>query len=315
MPFATDPDAVLARYPESGWRSLYAFAPKRFFLPRPARARPEDDADGVGLAYLDEGPADAAPVVMVHGNPTWSFFFRAPVLALRERRRCLVPDHVGCGLSDKPQRYPYTLATHVDNLEAWLEAVIAPGTRVDLLLHDWGGAIGMGYATRHPERIRKIAVMNTAAWRSLAVPARIRMCRAPVWGELLARRLNLFVRLAARQTTVKPLAADARAGYLAPYGSYAERVAVLAFVRDIPLVPGRPGWEELGRIEDGMARLRDAPLLWQWGGHDWCFTTRYRDGWLERFPDARGDVYADAGHYLLEDAADRIVPKLVEFFG
>jgi len=173
----------------------------------------------------------------------------------------------------------------------------------------------MGYAVRHPERIRKIAVMNTGAWRSLVVPARIRMCRIPGWGELLVRSLNLFVNLASRQTTVKPLSPAVRAGYLAPYGSYAERVAVLAFVRDIPLVPGRPCWEELGTIEAGMEQLRETPLLYQWGEHDWCFTTLYRDGWVERFPNARGDTYPDAGHYLLEDAAAQVVPKLVEFFG
>ena len=113
------------------------------------------ERDGLRQHYLDEG--DGAPVVMVHGNPTWSFFYRRLVEALSPTRRCIVPDHIGCGLSDKPDdsRYEYTLERRVDDLEALLDHL---GVREDvsLVVHDWGGMIGTSYAARHPDRIRKM---------------------------------------------------------------------------------------------------------------------------------------------------------------
>ncbi|MCC8189760.1 MAG: alpha/beta fold hydrolase, partial [Planctomycetes bacterium] len=173
------------------FRKLYPFEPHLHNL------------DGYSYHYLDEGEGE--PVVMVHGNPTWSFFYRNLVLGLRDHYRCLVPDHLGCGLSEKPQDYPYTLENHINNLERWLEEILPPigwnNDRVNLIVHDWGGPIGLGYAMRHPYRIRRVVVMNTSVFTAGDMPTRIKMCRWPLIGEALVRGFNLFAGEATRTTT------------------------------------------------------------------------------------------------------------------
>jgi pimeloyl-ACP methyl ester carboxylesterase len=112
--------------------------------------------------YLDEGPRDGPPVVMLHGNPTWSFYYRTLIPGISESYRVVVPDHVGCGLSDKPQDYDYTLEQHIQNVEALIGRL---GLKdVTLAVHDWGGVIGMGYATRHVENVARFVIFNTAAF-------------------------------------------------------------------------------------------------------------------------------------------------------
>lgn len=291
---------------EGPWRSLYPFAAHY-------HAR-----HGIRQHYVDEGADRARPaVVMVHGNPTWSFFFRGLLSAWAGTRRCIAPDHVGCGLSDIPPDYPYTLQTHIDNLEALLESALPPagepGGKIDLLVHDWGGAVGMGYAVRHPERIRRIVAMNTASWPDLKVPRRIYLCRCPGLGAFLVRGLNLFVNLATTQTVERPLPPDVRDGYLAPYDSYAHRVAVLRFVEDIPMSPKDASHAVLSDIAARLETLRDRPMLLPWGMKDWCFSPYYLNGWKERFPAARSLEIADAGHYLLEDAFARVEPAMRAF--
>src|SRR5262245_5273337 len=107
--------------------------------------------DGLRYHYLDEGPKEAPPILMLHGNPTWSFYYRPLIPTLSQTHRVIVPDHMGCGLSDKPQNYPYNLEQHIQNVEKLIAHL---GLRqITLVVHDWGGVIGMGYATRHPDNI------------------------------------------------------------------------------------------------------------------------------------------------------------------
>lgn len=120
------------------------------------------DVDGGRMHYIDEGDADADPIVCVHGNPTWSFYWRRIAQEFKGTHRVVAMDHIGCGLSDKPQDWPYRLADHRDNLLRLIEHLDLK--RVTLVVHDWGGAIGMGVAVRHPERFRRIVVMNTSAF-------------------------------------------------------------------------------------------------------------------------------------------------------
>ena len=285
------------------FRKLYPFATRLCGVP------------GGAYHYIDEGEGE--PVVMVHGNPTWSFFYRNLVLALREKHRCLVPDHIGCGLSDKPDNAgQYTLGRHIDNIESWLEAVLPPagepGGRFNLVVHDWGGPIGIGYAVRHPERIRRLTILNTSVFPDGAMPLAIRLCRPPGLGAMLVRALNLFCLGGAYFATEKSLPAAVRRGFLAPYNSWANRVAVHAFVKDIPLTQDSPSLPVLTDIGSRLDSLRGLPMLVQWGMRDWCFTPFFLGLWRRRFPDAGIDEY-DAGHYLLEDAGDRIIPRIREF--
>ncbi len=270
---------------------------------------------GWNMQYFDIGSGDSGePVVMVHGNPTWSFFYRNLAKNLSAAGfRCLAPDHIGCGLSDKPQEYRYTLDQHIDNLARWIGQTL-PSGQFNLIVHDWGGPIGMGFAVRHPERIKRVVVLNTSAFATGTMPLRITICRVPTLGALLVRGLNAFAGLATKLTTVKPLPDAVKKGFVLPYDSWANRVAVHRFVQDIPLSGREPS---CARFADTDAKLRGAlagkPMLVQWGMRDWCFTPYYLGLWRERFPEAEVDEYADAGHYLLEDAGEAIAARVRVF--
>ncbi len=272
------------------------------------------DLDGARYHYLDEGPRDAPPVLMVHGNPTWSFYFRHLVTALRGTHRVIVPDHVGCGLSDKPQDYPYTLEQHILNLEQLV-------TRLDLrdltlVVHDWGGAIGMGAATRHPERLRRFVIFNTSAFYAPAVPGVLSLARSPVLGEFLVRGCNAFAVGATRwglrdRARMTPAV---KAGYLAPYDNWHNRVAVYRFVQDIPVTASHPTRATVNAIDRQLAQFREHPMLILWGAGDFVFTVKtFLAGWRERFPAAQVHIFEDAGHYVVEDAHERIAPLIENF--
>ncbi len=259
---------------------------------------------GVRMHYVDEGAADGAPLVLLHGNPTWSFLYRHVIAQFRGQRRVIAPDHVGCGLSDCPQDYSYRLDRHIANLEKLVDAL---GLReIDLGVHDWGGAIGFGLATRRPALIRRLVVFNTAAFASRRIPLSINVCRIPGFGALAIRGFNGFLRGALMRCARKPLTAAARAGYLAPYPSWARRVAHLRFVQDIPMRPSHPSWPTLKQIEAGLPSLADKPMLICWGARDFCFNDSFLEGWKRRFPKAEVHRFADAGHFVLEDAREEI---------
>lgn len=278
--------------------SLYPFTPKTVSI------------NGHNLSYLDEGQGPA--IVMLHGNPTWSFFYRNLVLALRSGFRVVVPDHMGCGLSDKPQAYPYTLATHIDNLTS---LILHLGlSDISLMVHDWGGAIGLGFAGRHPEQIRSLVITNTAAFCSSRLPWRIRLCRLPWLGALLVRGLNGFAGPALRMAVTHKLPPAVARGYLQPYDSWRHRVAVHAFVRDIPLSASHVSWSTLVEVEQNLPKLRNKPMLILWGGKDFCFNDWFYGEWVRRFPEARRRYFAEAGHYLLEDAGSEIEVLAGDFF-
>lgn len=261
--------------------------------------------------YLDEGPRDGETLLFLHGNPTWSFLWRNLVKALRTRYRCVAPDHIGCGLSDKPQDYAYRLAQHIDNLERLVDELRLE--RITLVVHDWGGAIGFGLAQRRPDLVARAVVMNTAAFTGLKAPLRIRACRVPLVGPLAVRGLNAFARAATVMATERGLAPDVKRGLLAPYGSWRERIATLRFVEDIPLAATHPSYATLRAIEAHLEALQDLPLCLIWGARDWCFTLEFLNEWRRRFPAARAHVAPDAGHWVTEDAGDDVLAWIERF--
>jgi haloalkane dehalogenase len=274
------------------------------------------DLGGLRYHYLDEGAG--APVVMLHGNPTWSFYYRDLINGLRGRYRAVVPDHIGCGLSDKPDdsRYNYTLGRRVADLESLVDH-LGLGDNLTLVLHDWGGMIGMAFAHRHPRWVKRLVVLNTAAFLpppGKRLPWSLRMCRVPGLGAWLVRGLNLFCRGAARHCcTRRPMPKEVRDAYLAPYDSWAHRIAVHRFVQDIPLRPSDRAYPLVREVEDGLGRFADVPMLICWGERDFVFDRDFLDGWTRRFPRAEVHRFADASHYVLEDAGAEIVP-LVDAF-
>ncbi len=236
------------------------------------------DVGGLQYHYVDEG--SGPPVVAVHGNPTWSLYYRDLVADLRRDHRVIAVDHIGCGPSDKPpkKRYPYTLARRVADLSAVVDGLDLDDP-VTLVVHDWGGAIGMGWAVAHPERVAALVVLNTAAFHlppGKRLPAALRLARSWPLGELAVRGGNAFARGAARAAVTRgPLPPAVRRAYLAPYDSWAHRVAVAEFVKDIPLRPSDRSYGTVSRIATGLPRLRDVPMLLCWARRDPCSTPTF----------------------------------------
>ena len=289
----------------------YPFAPNRF------QVRP-----GIAMSFLDEGPRDgevAAPevVVMLHGNPSWSFYWRHLASALSDKYRCIVPDHVGMGLSDKPDdaQYEYTLQSRIDDLDALLQHLGIDGP-VTLALHDWGGAIGFGWALRDPARVKRLVVTNTAAFplpMAKRFPKRLAMGRDSRFGGWLIRRFNLFARGAARLGTERRLPADVRAAYAGVYDGWDNAISTLRFMQDIPLGEGDRAWPLLKAMEAALPGYADRPAFIGWGLRDFVFDRHFLDGFRAALPNAEVHAFADANHYVLEDKHEVLVPAIRAF--
>jgi haloalkane dehalogenase len=280
---------------------LYPFQPAVFQTPQGAR-----------MSYIDEGPKGDEAVLMLHGNPTWSFYYRDLVRELSGRVRCIAPDHIGMGLSAKPQGYDYRLVSRIADIEALVERL---GLRkIHLVVHDWGGAIGFGVAVRRPESIGRIVILNTAAFPSPRIPKRISLCRAPVVGELIVRGLNGFAEPATWMAmAARRLSWDERKGYLFPYGSWADRIGVHRFVRDIPMEPDHPSRPTLEAISNALPALSRHEKLIVWGGRDFCFDDTFLSRWREIYPEAHVNRLGRAGHYVLEDAGHEARGPISDF--
>ncbi len=269
------------------------------------------DLNPYKLHYLDEGEGEV--LLFLHGNPTWSFYYRNLIQNFQGRYRCVAPDHIGCGFSDKPQDYDYTLSTHIDNLENLVDFLGLKN--ITLVVHDWGGAIGMGLAVRKPELIKRLVLFNTASFLSMDIPLRIGLCRMPLLGTILIRYLNLFVRGVLRfgLKRRKRLKKNVRAGYLAPYDTFENRIANLKFVQDIPMEQAVPSYSVIQCIERNLKQFDGYPILIIWGSEDFCFNVKFLNKWREIFPRAEVREVYNAGHLVVEDASDEIIPWIEGF--
>jgi haloalkane dehalogenase len=266
--------------------------------------------------YVDEGRGD--PVLLLHGNPTWSFYYRRLITGLAPAYRVIAPDHIGCGLSEKPppSAYAYRLENRVADLEKLVQQVVPEGP-LTLVVHDWGGMIGMAFALRHLDRIRRIVVTNTSGFRPPAgkpIPLRLRLIRDfPGLATAAVLGLNIFARGASIMAARRPLAPAVRQGLLAPYDRPKHRMATLRFVQDIPLAQGDPSYALVRWVDHNLRRLRHCPMLICWGKHDFVFDSDYLAEWRRRFPAAEVHLFEQAGHYLLEDEP-RAVAEVVRRF-
>lgn len=261
-------------------------------------------------ASLDDN-STSETFLFVHGNPTWSFYWRKLVQALSSQgHRCVAIDHLGCGLSDKPQDYDYCLESHVKNLRKLVTELDLKN--ITLVAHDWGGAIGLGAAVAESDRFARMVLLNTAAFPPPYIPLRIQSCRIPLWGTVALRGLNLFSSLAMTMAVEKKdsLSEKAKAGLLAPYNSWANRVAVDRFVKDIPASPKHRTWATLKDIEAKLPTLAERPVQLIWGMKDWCFRpecmTRFQTIW----PHARSTEIANAGHFVVEEATEQVLDSI-----
>lgn len=261
--------------------------------------------------FLDEGQGET--LLMLHGNPTWSFYYRNLILGLKKSYRCVVPDHMGMGKSDKPQYYNYTLSQHIDNLEALVDRLGL--NDITLVVHDWGGAIGMGFAVRHPQKIKRLVLFNTAAFLSEKLPIRLKLCRLRGFGSIAIRGFNAFA-LAAINIACKNkerMTDEVRAGYLAPYDNFANRIGTLRFVQDIPMKPDAPSYSVVKHIEENLEQFKSLPVMIVWGAKDFVFNDHFLKRWQKIFPEAEVYRVQDAGHYVVEDAHERIIPWMQRF--
>ena len=298
------------RYPD------YPFVPQRI-----------DIRPGIAMSYLDEGPRDGEVIVMLHGNPSWSYYWRHLLLGLcdpasNRRYRCIVPDHVGMGLSDKPDdaadaspRYQYTLQSRVDDLSALLDRLGITGP-VTLAVHDWGGMVGFGWALSHMPQVQRLVVLNTAAFPLPAakpMPWQLSLGRDSRIGGWAIRRFNLFARGAAWLGTERRLPAAVRKAYIAPYQGWEAAISTLRFMQDIPLREGDQAWPLVAETGRRLADFADRPAFIGWGLRDFVFDRHFLDGFRRALPRAEVHAFEDAGHYVLEDKHEVLVPAIRAF--
>jgi len=274
------------------------------------------DLEGQRYHYLDEG--QGAPVVMVHGNPSWSFMYRELVRSLRRSCRVIAPDHMGCGLSDKPESsvYEYTLGRRADDLENLLDH-LGVTSNITLVVHDWGGAVGMRFAARHPDRIARLVIFNSAAFllpKAKNLHWSLLFCRNSRLAAFLILKFNAFARVATWMgCRSKRMPREIRRAYTGPYDSSRNRVATLAFVRDIPLSPSDPAYAPLEEVQEKLDRFQHTPMLICWGERDFAFDPDFLEEWVKRFPEAQVHRFPEAGHYVLEEVPEQVIPLVEEF--
>ncbi len=312
-------DSWRALYPDCS-RSLNLDGWRYHFLDSAVLAPPDGDRSQLSAGGAVSGAPAARenselPVILcVHGNPTWSFYWRSIFERFSSTHRVIAVDHIGCGLSDKPSQaqFNYSLAAHRDTLIRLIDELDL--RRVILLAHDWGGAIGLSAAVARKQRLAGIMLLNTGAFPPPYLPWRIAACRWPVLGTLGVRGANLFARAAVTMAMSKrQLTPAVAAGLLYPYGNWHDRVAIDAFVKDIPMSPEHPTHAVLEQLEADLSSLADLPKLLVWGMRDWCFRPECLERFLTHWPDATAVRLADAGHYVIEDDPDATLAAIAGF--
>jgi cis-3-alkyl-4-acyloxetan-2-one decarboxylase len=282
----------------------------------PWQSRFIDVDHGVRQAVIDEGPREAKlTFLLLHGNPTWSYLYREFIQRLSPVYRVIAPDHVGFGRSDKP-RDPrwYTLERHIGNLDKVL-AELRP-ERVVPVVQDWGGPIGMGWATRHPDQIAGAVVLNTWAFvrePRMKLPWLFRFLVLGKGGWRRSTQSNIFVEMAVARSGPRRLTDEELQPYRAPFPTPDDRVGIARFPQLIPQThdQGHESWATMAAIEDGLRKLREKPALIVWAKKDRAFRKAQLQRWQQVFATVDGPhLLEQAGHYLQEDAPGPILDQI-----
>ena len=265
------------------------------------------EIDGNLVHYLDEG--NGPPLLMLHGNPTWSFLYRHLIALLRVRFRCIAPDLPGFGLSIAGPGYDLRPESHAEVIRAFVDRLGLDGWTP--VLQDWGGPIGVYVAGAAPERVRAVVVLNTFAWPVDDDPHFVRFSR--VMGSapagFLIRHFNLFVNvLIPAGTPRRRLDRAAMNAYRRPLDTPARRAA--SHVLPGAIVSSTPF---LAEVERRLARLRDTPALIVWGDRDIAFREKERARFAASFARAESLVVSGAGHYMQEEAPVEIATAIQRF--
>ena len=272
------------------------------------------EVNGIQLHYVDAGRGE--PVLMVHGDPTWGYLYRRFIAPLAADHRCIVPDHMGMGKSSVPHTpYPYRLHHHIANLESLVLSLDL--NEITLVLHDWGGPVGLGVAVRHAQRIKRLVLMNTwafASWPGAPFPRLLQVIRSPR-GEKFVLHKHGYLEPALLGTTLYPerLTATVLAAYHAPFPTPDSRRALLCWSRDIPVDVNDASFATMQQIELELHQFRNRPVLVLWGMHDPVLPATVLRRWQEVYPHAVTHAIDTASHFLQEDAPERILHHLETF--
>jgi len=271
-------------------RNLYPFQSKYHDLP-------------IGrMHYADQGHSDQA-VVMVHGNPAWSFTYRSLIACLADRYRCIAPDLIGFGLSDKPANWDYLPEQHADNLERFLNHLDLPS--ITLVVGDWGGPIGLSYALKYPERIKSLIITNSWMW-SVEGDFHYEMFSrfmGGLVGRFLIRRYNFFVKVLMKRMFRARISTSVHEQYIQALARPEERKGCWVFPREII---GSSHW--LATLWDRRAAIADKPALILWGNRDIAFRKIEMERWKTVFSDCEVHAFDQAGHFVLEDVGEEVCP-------
>jgi len=296
LPEGTAAETTVIELKDETWEGTWPFAPHYCVT------------NGVELHYIDAGQGE--PIVLVHGDPTWGYLYRQFIPPLARQRRCIVPDHMGMGKSSVPRApYPYRLQHHIANFEALMLHLNLYD--ITLVLHDWGGPVGLGFAVRHAARIKRLVLMNTwasAPWPGGPLPRLLEVIRS-ARGEKFVLERHGYLEPALQGTTyhVEHLTATVMQAYRAPFPTPASRLALLCWSRDIPTQVADPSYAEMKQIEQSLAQFARTPLLLVWGRRDPVLGEPVLRMWQRTFPHAETHTIEDASHFVPEDAPERVV--------
>lgn len=261
------------------------------------------------MSYVDEG--DGPPVVLVHGTPTWSFLYRGLIPALvAAGHRVVAPDHLGFGLSDKPLGAGYRPEDHARRLAALLDALDLQGAT--LVVHDFGGPVGLSYALDRPERVARLIVCNSWCWPLDDDPQIARGARllGGALGRVLYTRFDLETRVILPKVFADRarLTPELRRHYAGPFPTPASRLPLWEVARGLL---GASAW--YGTLWARRGALADKPALLLWGTRDPFFGPAYLARWREALPDAEVAELPGTGHFVQEEAAAEVVSRVTAF--
>lgn len=264
---------------------------------------------GYRMHYIDEG---SGPVVLLlHGNPTWSFLYRNVIRELRDSFRLIAPDFLGLGLSDRTPGVRFKAADRINQLEEFVSALGL--TKFSIVMHDWGGPLGTGFMLRRLESIERIVYLNTTLTETESLPPIIKLAAMPVVGKALTRHTATFVRLTTSMGAYTRLTPDVKDGYMAPYTTRQRRDAIWDFVDDIPFDSNHPTYSQMVEIAAGLPKVAQKPVKIIWGLRDPCFHREMLSKVAAHFPNAEILEIGDASHLVLDDAPQIAIPAIKEF--
>jgi haloalkane dehalogenase len=264
------------------------------------------EVDGLRLAHIDEG--EGSPVVFFHGEPTWSFLWRKvipPVLSAGHR--CVAPDFAGFGRSDKPTDLGwYSYDRHVELMESLLADLDLRDATV--VVHDWGGPIGLRLAVEHPDRVGRMVILDTGLFTG-------RQKMADAWfafRDFVERTEDLPVGMLVRRACKTDPGDEIAAAYDAPYPEPGAKAGARAFPLMMPLKPDDPGGEAGQRVLEALAQ-DERPMLFLWADSDPIISLDVGRRFAERLGRGEPEVIPDASHFLQEDQGELIGRRIAEW--